>query len=251
MKVLMIAPACDGEDVGEAWVAFQWAKMLSEKHRPDVLDDLQARSHAAQPVQLARVPSDRVGGAPRSRPVRAAEQPHATRVRPVLRACSSMDSKATGGGRAVRRRPPGRSRRDALPLPRRGPGDPAGRRAGRRQPRVTSRHSSTRRVRRPGGRGCEPLDAWRIRHDPLLRRTYESAACVIGVAPYVQEFLGDSAHPSIRDHERDGRARGPRTRSIVRDRTGTGATPLCRPDRSHEGTARRHPSARSRRAIST
>ena len=30
MKVLMIAPACDGEDVGEAWVAFQWAKLLSE-----------------------------------------------------------------------------------------------------------------------------------------------------------------------------------------------------------------------------
>ena len=31
MKVLMIAPACDGEDVGEAWVAFQWAKLLSER----------------------------------------------------------------------------------------------------------------------------------------------------------------------------------------------------------------------------
>ncbi len=36
------------------------------------------------------------------------------------------------------------------------------------------------------------LDAWRIRRDPLLRRTYESAACVIGVAPYVQEFLSGS-----------------------------------------------------------
>ena len=29
MKILMIAPACDGEDVGEAWVAFQWAKLAS------------------------------------------------------------------------------------------------------------------------------------------------------------------------------------------------------------------------------
>ena len=31
MKILMIAPACDGEDVGEAWVAFQWAKLLAER----------------------------------------------------------------------------------------------------------------------------------------------------------------------------------------------------------------------------
>ena len=35
------------------------------------------------------------------------------------------------------------------------------------------------------------LDAWRLAHDPLLRRTYESAACVFGVAEYVREFLGD------------------------------------------------------------
>ena len=35
------------------------------------------------------------------------------------------------------------------------------------------------------------LDLVRIRHDPLLRRTYESAAVVIGVAPYVREILGD------------------------------------------------------------
>ena len=31
MRILMIAPACDGEDVGEAWVAFQWAKLASER----------------------------------------------------------------------------------------------------------------------------------------------------------------------------------------------------------------------------
>ena len=28
-----------------------------------------------------------------------------------------------------------------------------------------------------------------MRHDPLLRRTYERADCVIGIAPYVQDFL--------------------------------------------------------------
>jgi len=33
------------------------------------------------------------------------------------------------------------------------------------------------------------LDAWRIRNDPWLRRTYREAAVLIGVAPYVQEFV--------------------------------------------------------------
>ena len=33
MRLLMIAPACDGEDVGEAWVAFQWARQLSRDLR--------------------------------------------------------------------------------------------------------------------------------------------------------------------------------------------------------------------------
>ena len=33
------------------------------------------------------------------------------------------------------------------------------------------------------------LDRIRMRHDPLLRRTYERADCVIGIAPYVQDFL--------------------------------------------------------------
>ena len=37
MKVLMIAPACDGEDVGEAWVAVQWAKLAVRAPRVDLL----------------------------------------------------------------------------------------------------------------------------------------------------------------------------------------------------------------------
>ena len=46
MQLLMIAPACDGEDVGEAWVAFQWVEACSRALRPHPSDDLQARSHA-------------------------------------------------------------------------------------------------------------------------------------------------------------------------------------------------------------
>lgn len=35
------------------------------------------------------------------------------------------------------------------------------------------------------------FDQCRFRHDPFLRRTYESAATLIGVAPYVRDILGD------------------------------------------------------------
>ena len=35
------------------------------------------------------------------------------------------------------------------------------------------------------------LDGPRLRHDPLLRGTFESAACVIGIAPYVADLLHD------------------------------------------------------------
>lgn len=33
------------------------------------------------------------------------------------------------------------------------------------------------------------LDRWRLEHDPLLRRTYSDAACVLGIAPYVEDQL--------------------------------------------------------------
>src|SRR5690606_18170962 len=31
-KLLLVAPTCNGEDVGEAWVAYQWARHLAERH---------------------------------------------------------------------------------------------------------------------------------------------------------------------------------------------------------------------------
>jgi len=35
------------------------------------------------------------------------------------------------------------------------------------------------------------LDRWRLRHDPWLRRGYEEADLVLGVAPYIEEILRD------------------------------------------------------------
>jgi glycosyltransferase involved in cell wall biosynthesis len=39
--------------------------------------------------------------------------------------------------------------------------------------------------------GLRRLDRVRMRADPLLRRTYEGASCVIGIAPYVRDVLVD------------------------------------------------------------
>lgn len=39
--------------------------------------------------------------------------------------------------------------------------------------------------------GLRRLDELRLRHDPLLRRTYQQAGCVLGIAPYVQNHLAD------------------------------------------------------------
>ena len=31
-KLLLVAPTCNGEDVGEAWVAYKWAQLLAPRH---------------------------------------------------------------------------------------------------------------------------------------------------------------------------------------------------------------------------
>lgn len=37
--------------------------------------------------------------------------------------------------------------------------------------------------------GLRRFDQLRLLHDPLLRKTYEQASCVIGIAPYAKQFL--------------------------------------------------------------
>lgn len=37
LKLLLIAPICDGQDIGEAWVAYQWARCLAARHEVTVL----------------------------------------------------------------------------------------------------------------------------------------------------------------------------------------------------------------------
>ena len=37
LKLLIVAPTCDGQDVGEAWVAYQWVRRLAERHEVTLL----------------------------------------------------------------------------------------------------------------------------------------------------------------------------------------------------------------------
>jgi len=188
MKVVLIAPACDGEDIGEAWVAFQWAKMLSEKHDLTLLTTYK-RGHTPSTLQLpgARVIEwEEPPGVDRFERLNSLMQPgyvpFYVRARRWLRRRLAEGEKFDVAHQVV----PVAMR---YPSPAAGLGIPLliGPVGGSLEspPAFADEEGAT-----PWWQRLRALDAWRIRRDPLLRRTYESAACVIGVAPYVQDFLG-------------------------------------------------------------
>ncbi len=185
----MIAPACDGEDVGESWVAFQWAKLLSEEFDLTLLTTYK-RGHTPCAQQL---PGVRVieweeppgvgrferlnsllqpGYAPfyvRARRwirKRLAEGERFDIAHQVVPVAMRYPSPAAGLGIPFLIGPVGGS----LSSP----------------PAFVAEEGST-----PWYQRLRRLDAWRLKSDPLLRRTFESADCVIGVADYVRELLSD------------------------------------------------------------
>jgi len=187
LKIVMIAPACDGEDVGEAWVAFQWANLASARFDLTLLTTFK-RGHTPMTRQL-----------PGARVIEWEEPPGVGRF-------ERLNSLMQPGyvpfylrtRRWIRRQIASGERFDiahqVVPVAMRYP-SPA---AGLGIPLVMGPVGGS--LESPAGfvaeEGATPwwqklrrLDAWRIMHGPLLRRTYESADCVVGVAPYVQEFL--------------------------------------------------------------
>jgi glycosyltransferase involved in cell wall biosynthesis len=187
VKLLLVAPTCDGSDVGEAWVAYQWASRLAERHDVTLLTYYKAgKSPAAQQLPKARViewPEPRFLG--RAERLNSMLKPgyvsfhwRARRwLRGALAAGEQFDlvhqvvpvamrypCPATGLGLPVVIGPVGGS----LDTP----------------PGFESDGGSA-----PWYVGLRSLDRARIRWDPWLRRTYDDARCVIGIAPYVNEFL--------------------------------------------------------------
>ena len=48
LRVLIVAPTCDGDDVGEAWVAHQWVRRLADRHDVTLLTYSQARATSGE-----------------------------------------------------------------------------------------------------------------------------------------------------------------------------------------------------------
>lgn len=186
-RILLIAPTCDGTDIGEAWVAYQWASRLSSCHdltvltyrkrgRPPATSQLSGATVVEwlEPRFLGR--AERLNSLLKPgyiafyfrarRWIRRAQRsgvPFDVAHQPVPVA-TRYPSPAAGLGIPLIMGPVG----GGLPDPPGFVGDP---------------DSQPWYVRLRG------LDAWRLRHDALLRRTYASANCVLAIAPYVAERL--------------------------------------------------------------
>ncbi|WP_229872359.1 glycosyltransferase [Promicromonospora soli] len=186
--VLLVAPACDGNDVGESWLAYQWAHLLSQRFHVTLLSTYK-KGHVPPSQQLPAV-----------RVVEWAEPPlvhRAERLNSLLQpAYAPFYSRAR---RYVRKRLAAGDRFDVAhqvtpvamryPSPVVGLGIPqvVGPVGGSLEsPPAFAREEVVRWYQR-----LRKLDRLRLKYDPLLRATFESADCVVGIAPYVREVLGD------------------------------------------------------------
>ena len=186
-RVLLIAPTCDGEDIGEAWVAYQWAKELSERAELTLLTSCK-RGHTPMARQL---PGARViewaepKGVGRFERLNSLMQPgylpFAVRsrrwIRQRLAAGETFDVAHQVIPVAMR-----------YPSPAVGLGipfviGPVG--GSLASPAAFAAEEGAT----PWYQRLRALDAWRMRTDPLLRTTYERADCVVGVADYVRDIL--------------------------------------------------------------
>jgi len=190
-KLLLIAPTCDRDDVGEAWVAYQWAHRLAGRHDVTLLTyHKRGKSPASSQLTGCRV-------------VEWAEPPGLGRAERLnsmlkpgylpfyLRARRWIRQALAGGERFDLAHQP-------VPVAMRYP-SPA---AGLGIPFIMGPVGGS--LQSPPGFdagedtaawyvGLRRLDGLRIRRDPLLRRTYEQASCVLGIAPYVKDFLSTVA----------------------------------------------------------
>jgi len=189
LKLLLIAPGCDGEDVGEAWSAYQWVSRLAARNDVTVLSYYK-QGHTPLSRQLQGVRTIEwaeprlLGRAERfNSMLRPGYLPFYFRARRWIR-----DALARGERFDVAHQIVPLALR--YPSPVAGLGVPfiIGPVGGSLQspPGFRADEGSTPwyvRLRR--------LDELRIQWDPLLRRTYEEAACVVGIGPYVKDLLAE------------------------------------------------------------
>jgi glycosyltransferase involved in cell wall biosynthesis len=176
----------DRDDVGESWSAYQWASRLAQRHDVTVLTYFK-QGHERPSVQLpgARViewaEPPIVGRAERlNSMLKPAYLPFYVRCRRWIKT-----SLARGEGFDLAHQ--------LVPLAMRYPSPVAGLGLpyllGPVGGSLDSPAAFAGEDSAPWYVELRRLDAFRIRYDRQLRRTYAGAACVIGIAPYVEELL--------------------------------------------------------------
>jgi glycosyltransferase involved in cell wall biosynthesis len=187
LKLLLIAPACDGQDVGEALSSFQWVRRLASRHDVTVLTyhkqgrtPLSVQLPGVRIVEWPEPPA--LGRAERlNSMLKPAYVPFYYRARRWARSALARGERFDLAHQLV-------------PVAMRYP-SPA---AGLGIPFVIGPVGGA--LRSPAGFGAEErtsawyvglrgLDLLRLRRDPWLRATYRRADCVLGLAPYVADLL--------------------------------------------------------------
>jgi glycosyltransferase involved in cell wall biosynthesis len=195
-KLLLIAPACDGQDVGEALSSFQWVKRLADRHDVTVLtyykqgrEPLSRQLPGVRIIEWAEPPV--LGRAERlNSMLKPAYVPFYIRARRWIRTAPARAERFDLAHQLV----PVALR---YPSPVVGFGIPFV--VGPVMGSLPSPPGFRSEERTFGWYvGLRSLDALRLRRDPWLRATYREAACVIGAAPYVKDLL---AHISLRRFE--------------------------------------------------
>lgn len=189
MPKLLLIGSFDGADVGEAWLAFQWARRLAARHDVTVLS-----YHKREKTPLARqMPGTRVvewrdlplvGRAERLNSMLKpgyvyfyAQARHWIKSR--LRAGESFDLAFQPVPVAMRYPSPVADLGIPYVI---GP-------VGGSLP--TPEGFQAGEDTAPWYVGLRRLDGMRMRRDPLLRKTYAKASCVLGIAPYVRDLLSE------------------------------------------------------------
>ena len=187
LKLLLIAPGCDGQDVGEAWVAYQWVRRLASRHDVTVLT-YHKRGRIPLSLQLPGVRAIEwteprgLGRAERlNSMLKPGYVPFYLLARRWIRAALARGERFDIAHQPV----PVAAR---YPSPVAGLGIPfvIGPVGGSMQSPAGFHQEEGTTAWYVKLRG---LDQWRLRRDPWLRRTYQDASCVIGIAPYVSDVL--------------------------------------------------------------
>jgi glycosyltransferase involved in cell wall biosynthesis len=186
MRILLVAPTANKDDVGEAWSAYQWADMLSRRFDVTLLT---YRKRGA-PSITGQVPAARVvewvepRGFGRFERFNSLLKPgyvaFDANARRWIKAAEQRGERFDVGHQVapLAMRYPSPLRVSSIPYV-------IGPVGGSLESPPGFRSSDSG----PWYQRLRALDGLRIRHDHSLRSSYERAAVVVGIAEYVREFL--------------------------------------------------------------